>query len=553
MKNKTLILTKVLIKNGEGLGFKGGSTFAKISIALLFLIMVPAMMIGLGFFISSILDLLRQIGQEGVILSWGIAINSAVIFIFGVFYIISTFYFSTDVENLLHLPLKPRQIVGAKFLVVTIYEYLFTAIIFLPILIIYGVKMGSGPLHYLYGIFIFLLMPVIPLAVASIIVMIIMRFTNLAKHKDLFKVLGGMLAIFVGLGFNLVMQNMVGVMSPQQLQELLQKGENSLIGITSSIFPTAKWAAEALINSSQLSGLLSFLIFVGFSIAVFVGLLYLGELLYFKGVVGISETGSKRNHTNQQDIDKSVIKGSMVRTYTIVELKLLFRTPIYFLNCVMINFLWPIFFIFPLVVQTEGMSMLSEFTGVLNKEGFGGIILAMTFALALFLGGINAAAPTAISREGQELFVKKYIPMSYKEQLTAKIISGFILGYIGIVMMVIFAVFMFKMSILLGLLVLATAWMPILLMCFTGIMIDLYNPKLVWDNEQKAVKQNVNVLYNIVIGIALAGLTGFLAFRFSWTLLTSFIILVVIFGGLNYLMYYLMCTKGVKRFCELEG
>jgi hypothetical protein len=63
----------------------------------------------------------------------------------------SSFYFSKDVESLLPLPLKPRQIVGAKFLAVAAYEYLITAAIFLPIMIIYGIKSASGVLFYIYG------------------------------------------------------------------------------------------------------------------------------------------------------------------------------------------------------------------------------------------------------------------------------------------------------------------------------------------------------------------------------------------------------------------
>jgi ABC-2 type transport system permease protein len=553
MKNKTILLARTLIKNGEGLGLKGSSAFTRIAVSLLFLFLIPSMMIGIGFFIAALMGGLKQIGQEGVVLSWGIALNSAVVFVFGVFYIISSFYFSSDVEDLLPLPLKPRQIMGAKFLVVTLYEYFTTAIIFVPLLITYGIKTGSGLLYYLYGLIIFLLMPVTPLAVASILVMLIMRFTNLSRHKDLFTILGGVLAVFIGLGVNVVMQSTMRSMSPEQLMELVQQGNNSLIGVSSSIFPTSRWAAEAMIFSGNTNGFLNFLIFTGFSIAVYLLLLWLGELIYLRGVVGLSETGSRRNKISREDLEKSIVKGPAVRTYTMVELKLLFRTPIYFVNCVLINFLWPVIFVLPLLVQTEDTDVLKQLTGVLNKPGMEGIILAGAFAMALFLGGTNAVTSTAISREGQELFVKKYLPISYSKQLTAKVISGFVLGSIGILGMVIFGVFMFKMSPWLGLLILATGWLPILLTSYSGLLIDLFNPKLIWDNEQKAVKQNMNVLYNMIIGVIIAVPTIGGAIAFSRNLAATAIILTAVFVLLNFLMYKLLYSVGVKRFCKLEG
>ena len=196
MKNKTLLLARTLIKNGEGLNLKGSSTFTKIAILIVFAILIPSFMFGIAFVVTGLLTVLKSMGQEGVILSWGIAINSTIVFVFGIFYVISTFYFSSDVEMLLPLPLKPRQIVAAKFLVVTIYEYFTTAIFFLPIWITYGVYMKCSPMFYLYGLIVFLLLPVTPLSIASVIIMIIMRFTNLSRYKDTVRMLGGMIGIF---------------------------------------------------------------------------------------------------------------------------------------------------------------------------------------------------------------------------------------------------------------------------------------------------------------------------------------------------------------------
>ncbi len=505
------------------------------------------------FGIANLMNTLIIIGQEGIVLGLGLAINSVVIFIFGIFYIISSFYFATDVENLLPMPLKPRQIVGAKFLVVMVFEYLITALIFLPVLLIFGIKTGAGPLYYVYGLIVFGFVPVIPLAISSVLVMLMMRFTNVSRNKDIFKIIGGIFAIILGLSFNLILQRFMGGITTGELEQMLVEGNNSLAILSTGLFPTAGWAVQALIHNASASGFLNLLLYVGVSFVVYLGLLVLGELFYFKGVVGISETGSKRHKASSIKLDQTIVKGSQFSTYTRAELRLLFRTPIYFLNCVLINFIWPVFMIFPLFAGSMDVSMIEDVKRYLaDPQGFG-IILAGAFAASLFFGSSNAVAPTAISREGQMFFVKKYLPISYKTQILAKVGSGFILGAISIIVMVLFAVGFLKMPILLALLILGSAWMGILLTSFTGIVIDLINPKLKWETEQQAVKQNMNVLYNIIIGAGLAALTMFAAFKLSVGLWATLLLLLGVFGALNFLMYRLATTFGVKRFIDLQG
>ena len=269
-----------------------------------------------------------------------------------------------------------------------------------------------------------------------------------------------MIGVFIGVGVNVVMQNVMGTV-PGTDYELIQKGDNSLVVLTSGIFPTARWGAEAMIHYGEPSGLFSILLYVGLSVLIYLILLWLGQLIYLRGVMGLSETGSKRNKSNGLDLEKEVVKGSIIRTYTLVELKLLFRTPIYFINCVMINFLWPVFIILPLIFQPAEANMIHELSKILNKPGTEGNDSGRIPCCCIILSATNGTASTSISREGQQLFVKKYLLVSYRQQLNAKILSGFILGFVSVLIMFLFAVFMFKLPLWLGLFILSAAWLPV--------------------------------------------------------------------------------------------
>ncbi|MFA5385946.1 MAG: hypothetical protein WC364_15040 [Eubacteriales bacterium] len=88
-------------------------------------------------------DLLASIGQEGAILTLGLVLVSSIIFFFGIFYIISFFYFAADAQSLLALPLSGWQVLGARFSVILCYEYITESPFLLPPLLIYGIKTGA--------------------------------------------------------------------------------------------------------------------------------------------------------------------------------------------------------------------------------------------------------------------------------------------------------------------------------------------------------------------------------------------------------------------------
>ncbi|MDA8442770.1 MAG: hypothetical protein M0Z55_10405, partial [Peptococcaceae bacterium] len=248
MKSKLLILTKALIKNSYGLPADNKKRVRQsLLIVLLGLCFVP-LVINITQFVANMYDSLATVGETGILLSLGITLSSFVIFFFGLFYCMNTFYFSDDIENLLPLPVKSAQILGAKFVVVTVFEYLTECIILLPLLIVYGIKSGDGLLYYLYGLLIFLTLPVIPIVLDSVVVMLIMRFTNLAKNKDAFRIISAIVAIFFGVGVSTFSQRMALNQGVGQLQ----LGNNSLVAVTANIFPASKLGALGLINNGTL-------------------------------------------------------------------------------------------------------------------------------------------------------------------------------------------------------------------------------------------------------------------------------------------------------------
>ena len=122
--HKILILAKILLKGGAG--FTGGSNSKKGKGRWW---LIPLLLFAFGSFAFSIVfmtfglyDFLNPKGAADAIISLAFGATSLVVFLFGVFYVVSVMYHADDVSLLLGLPLRPYQILGAKFITLVVYE-----------------------------------------------------------------------------------------------------------------------------------------------------------------------------------------------------------------------------------------------------------------------------------------------------------------------------------------------------------------------------------------------------------------------------------------------
>ena len=100
----------------------------------------------------------------------------------------------------------------------------------------------------------------------------------------------------------------------------------------------------------------------------------------------------------------------------------------------------------------------------------------------------------------------KILPMSYSRQIAAKLAVAMALGLVGIGISLVALVIFLHLPLWFFAICLLTLPGALLLPNLSGIIFELYWPKLHWDNEQKAVKQNMNVLYGMVAALIVAGL-----------------------------------------------
>lgn len=519
---------------------------------LLALAMLPIAIV-IGSLVGDMYSMLVTINQEGALLALGFMLISLMIFLFGIFYVMNIFYFANDIETLLPLPFQPSQILGAKFTTVVLYEYLVAAIMYIPLIAVFGIKSGSGIIYYIYAIALFLVLPIIPLILASILVMIIMRFTNIAKNKDRMRIIGGIIAILLAVGANLGIQmSSRNSMDPNQLQSLFLE-QNGFISVITKWFPTSKFPAEALLHWNSLGGFANIALFVGISGIALLLFLLLGEAIYFKGVTGVSETTAKRKTYSETELTTLTKQTSPLISSLLKEFRFLFRTPAYFMNCILSSFMMPIILVVVLFVNQNGIGQLRYMMSLMDNQNMNmGFVMAIVFVISAFLGSSNSIAATAISREGKNVFTTKYLPIPYKTQLLAKLLSGIILSLLMMAIVLIMVVVLIHPPVSFVIYSAIVMILGVIFSSLIGLIFDLYFPKLDWVNEQKAVKGNMNSLFSLLISIVIAGLVVFIFSQFDLGQVAGFMTLLVLLIVINLLLMKLLMSKGVRLFSEIE-
>lgn len=236
-----------------------------------------------------------------MIIAMGLAIASIWVFLMSITNILTVFYYSNDIEMLLPLPLKPAQIISAKFLTVLITQYVMSSFILLPIFITYGLKSGAFITYYIYMILIYLLFPIVPLVLASLLMTVIMRYTNIAKNKDRGNIFIGIVSILFIVGINVFMQwKNKSAFSEDAIASYLANNQSSLLVQMTNYFPTTYFGAVALVESANWKGPLYVIIFALISFVFFVLFYYIAERTYLKGVIGLSTSTAKKRSFQQK-------------------------------------------------------------------------------------------------------------------------------------------------------------------------------------------------------------------------------------------------------------
>lgn len=519
--------------------------------AVIILSLLPMLAIYTGLMLT-IFTAGSMVNQPEMVLAFSFMFAQIVILVFGLFYIMGTFYFSKDLESFVPLPLRPYEVVGGKFAVIMVNEYLTSMPILLPPIIIFGVGTSQGLIYWLESLVMMLVIPVLPLTAAALVIMVLMRVINLRRYKDFLAIVGGIIALFLGIGFSMFMQKI-----PEDVSQIQQyfTSQSGLVEMIGRRFPPVIWATKGL-SEGGLEGLGYMLLFMAVCIILFISLLWLSNQIFYKALLAGQEVSRKKKNLTAVQRDKQYGKmANPVLAMMSREWKLLARTPIYVLNGLTGAFIGPIIFATMFFVRGSDPQISTLFNEIHNPDILPYVLLG-GLGLMLFTAGMNLVASTSLSREGQTIWIAKMIPVTAKQQVNAKLIISFIISAVGVIVTGLIMLFFLKLPLLWVLGIIILGLLGSVPMVAVNLALDIFHPKLIWNSEQEAMKQNMNggigMLLSIIVIILLGAITTALLLMELPMLLVFFAIGVasVILGVLSLLLLYAVAER---KYCELEA
>ena len=151
--------------------------------------------------------------------------------------------------------------------------------------------------------------------------------------------------------------------------------------------------------------------------------------------------------------------------------------------------------------------------------------------------------------------MSKVIPVLPREQVIAKFLHSYIIALLGIITASVVLVAILHLKAVACAVAIVLALLAGIVLTSVGMSIDLARPLLDWTNPQKAIKQNLNVLFALLANIGFLTILGFLLFFLakagisSNTLLIALIVALVV---LSLFSFRFLLRFAERRYTEIE-
>lgn len=475
--------------------------------------------------------------------------------------LMSLFFLSSDIDSYIHMPVKPSEIIGAKLITVLPLSYIVSAVTVLPVTVGAIAGLHLGVLRYVYAFFAFVTLPVLPVIYASVLAILLMHLCKNVKKKDTV-----VTVITYGIALAAVAGSLMINMSTRNLSEaddldMAMGIANfaSAMSWTAWIFPTNFFSAGAVADGNMLYMLAS----LGIAAAAVLIFMWIAERFYIGSALGMNENGRKSAKRKGME-KKDFYSRSQIKSFAAKERNMIFRSPVYLINC----FLWPLlipivmFVSFVIGLTDSGASSVDFFlSGALAEEPlhfavFAPVICAFPAVLVAMMSKVTS---TCISREGVSFFMMKSLPISYKKQLAVK--SGFglrvslLLSFPFTALLACFFVFYGGLHWMVLPFALLLSFFAVFLINDFQLLFEVRNPKLFWQSEEMVVREmrgRIGGLIGIAVLGVLAAIGAFCAFLCRLPDFAVLSVLTVLLAAPALVFHRFVTAYGQKSLMSLE-
>ncbi len=503
--NSILLLTRLQIEQSLGgvraaIEKRTGANGAMAGAALIALMLLG----GVGWLGYSAFDIVGKIGLAKTLYNVLFIACGMLTFTFSLPTVLGSFFGSSDINDLLPLPVSPFAIVLSKALGILTTSYLWTFLTIAGPLAGWGIAAGASYRYWVVYVLAVIFAPLMPTAYAGTLSILVATVFRRIRRKDAITTLTTVMTLGVSIGMYFVSNSM-------RLSEGVANALGSMsesVGSVVMAFPAYGFAVYAFVHPDPL-GTWLFVLLSLLSFGIFV---LVSRLLYLRIVTSLSSSGGKaETYSSEAAQGQTPVFKALLTT----EVRKIVRN-----SSVLINYV-----VYPLIISPvmfgvmlfndsikELLEKLSTFGDVTTN--FAGFVLLSFMAFAALCACSNKIPATGVSREGSNWTHMKFIPVPLSTQILAKVLPGFVINALIAVVIVGGAGYLFvtrlgieALVIISGVvLMIGAAW----LMACVGAWAESRNPNVEWGNDGdvnvKTLKGGGAELYALLAGLVYSAL-----------------------------------------------
>ena len=484
-------ITSIIIKNSRRQE-KQETIKEKILSVIAFLIVFLSLAITMVLTSIYVTKELAKINQEYTFVNILLLMNFIILFGKSIFESLNALYFSKDLKILLRMPIKSKDIVNGKLINMILSEYQMETIMLAIPMIVYGILTKAGVLFYTYMIIILAILPIIPIVITSTIISIIMRFTNIIKNKTevmYIAIIASLIALdllFTGFNHNINF-------SIVEFKETVFR----INGISEEIanrFVLIKPTMSTLLNYNNIVGLRNCILYILESIVTYIVGVFIISKVYLKGAIGTTINSQKANKANKRLTIEDFKKKDKKKAYLSKEIKVIARTPIFCIQCLIIPVIYPLTIMIIVAIAVVlskliGVDLVSDLMNKMNTSQMAMIFIAVGEVFFM----MNFCSIIGISKESKSAILTKTIPIGFKTQFNLKTYLGKTMNLLS-VLIITFAYFLATKNPVQTIVIFAILYFLDSIGEKIKLYIDSRKPQIDWDNEYAMMKQNTNIM-----------------------------------------------------------
>ena len=463
------------------------------------------------FYVGEMCFGLVTLGAGGIVPSYLIMLSVVIVFGLNVFKAGGILFRSNGYQVMASLPVPTSAIVVGRFARLYLENLAETCLIMIPGNLVYAFLQKPGWSFYVNGVISILILPMIPLSIATFIGVLVTGFASRMKHRAIWETILSLGFVFAILG---VVYRLAGDNS-EFTSETLMRISETVMETLGRVYPPAVLLGEGMITGSFMP-----VLFVAF-ISVTVLAIVIGISAHFFHDIcrKLQEATSKKTSTISEIGIDNVGQRQLFGSLLIRDTRRYLASGVYMMNTAMS----------PIMGAIGSVALL--FVDIEKAAGSIPMHLNIRQAMVFLISGIFCmmnTTSTSVSMEGKEWWILKSLPIPSKMILDSKLCFSLLLV----------APFYLISQIFLGIwlrgeaaeilwsLVIMTLF--ILCSCVGGLTANLKFPKMEWDSEVVVVKQSASAVVGGLSGMLGAMLCGVIVMVIPASLIHVFRAVIVL-------------------------